>query len=115
MAWINTVWFTWFQNPFIFPVVISNFKVKVNFLQGRSLILNTPFSDKKINSKTEISNMFYLCIYNLKHALKDSRFIVLKLCCLNVRSLHKYSNSEIAIFDTSMNAFPSLAMTDIAN
>lgn len=79
-----------------FPVVISNFKVQVN----------NPFSDKKINPKTEISNMFYLCVYNLKHSLKDSRFILLKLCCLNVRSLHSYSSSEIANIWHKCECFP---------
>lgn len=56
--------------------------------------------------QTEISNLFYLCIYNLKHALEDSRFILLKFCCLNVRSLHAYSSSEIANVWHKCECFP---------
>lgn len=48
------------------------------------------------------------CICNLKHALKDARFILLKFCCFNVVSLHAYSSSEIANNWHKCECFPFL-------
>lgn len=61
---------------------------------------STRFQVRNHLSVWNLKIRYVLFIYNIEHALKDSRFILLKFYCLNVgiHYMHGYSSSEIENF-----------------